>query len=217
MLLKGGGDKFSSILKRYSCADLMRLVYCMIRTKLISKKARLIRIPIDIRGRQYIDWGDRLTTGIGDRLEAFSRQGDNECKIIFGRNVQINDYVHICAMEKVVIGDNVLIASHVYISDNSHGYYKGTIEDSSPQIPPINRDYHTSPVCIGDNVWIGEGVMIMPGVTIGDGSVVGAHSVVTTDIPDNCIVVGAPARIIKKYDFLRMGWFRTDACGNYLE
>ena len=130
--------------------------------------------------------------------------------------MQINDYVHIAAMEQVHIGNNVLIASHVYISDNSHGCYKGSDDDTSPNIPPINRAYYTSPVCIGDNVWIGEGVMIMPGVTIGSGAVIGAHSVVNIDIPKDCIAVGAPARVIKKYDSLRQGWYRVDAVGNFI-
>ena len=54
--------------------------------------------------------------------------------------------------------------------------------ESSPDIPPIKRDYKIAPISIGNNVWIGEGVVIMPGVIIGDGSVIGANSTVTKSI-----------------------------------
>ena len=54
------------------------------------------------------------------------------------------------------------------------------------------------PVTIGDNVWIGGGVTILPGVTIGDNTVVAAASVVTRSFPDNVVVAGNPARIIRE-------------------
>jgi maltose O-acetyltransferase len=53
------------------------------------------------------------------------------------------------------------------------------------------------PVNIGDNVWVGGGVTILPGVTIGDGTVIAAASVVTKSFPDNVVIAGNPARIIK--------------------
>ena len=63
---------------------------------------------------------------------------------------------------------------------------------------------------IGDNVWLGEGVIVMPGVTIGNGCVIGAHSVVNKSIPDNCIAVGTPAKIIKRYSFDSKKWERVN-------
>jgi lipopolysaccharide O-acetyltransferase len=190
---------------KYSFYQKVQLVYFIIRTKLICRKARLIRFPIEIRGRENINWGYNLTTGKNCRLEAFA-EGSKKI-LIFGKNVQINDYVHICAMEKVCIGNNVLMASRIYISDNSHGIYNGLIH-ANPEIPPINRDYHIEPVCIEDNVWIGEGVIVMPGVTVGKGSIIGANSVVTKNIPPYVIVVGAPAKPIKQYNFETERWER---------
>ncbi len=121
----------------------------------------------------------------------------------------MNDNVHISAMESVRIGDNVLMAGKIYISDNSHGYYKSPDEGTSPLIPPARRPYFIKPVSIEQNVWIGEGVVIMPGVSIGAGSVIGANSVVTRSIPAACIAVGNPARVIKTYDPLTQRW---EAC-----
>ena len=59
---------------------------------------------------------------------------------------------------------------------------------------------YIAPVTIGNNVFIGAGTVILPGVNIGDNVVIGAHSVVTKNIPSNCVAVGNPAKVIKKYD-----------------
>lgn len=182
----------------YTITQKIELAWWLLRTKLLCSKARLIRRPFDLRGAKYIDLGESLTTGRGCRFEAFSENG--EVKLRFGKNVQVNDYVHICAMNSVDIGDNVLMAGHIYISDNSHGSYKGDENDSSPKMAPAKRKYSTAPVKIGNNVWIGEHVIILPGVEIGDGSIVGANSVVSKDIPSYSIAVGAPARIVKQYN-----------------
>jgi len=84
----------------------------------------------------------------------------------------------------------------------------GGKNDSSPEVQPDHREYITSPVKIGKNVWLGEGVIVMPGVTIGDGSVIGAHSVVSKNIPPACVAVGTPARVVKKYSFEKKCWER---------
>lgn len=184
----------------YSIIDKFQLAWWLLRTKLQVPSARLIRRPFVVRGERLVAYGLGLTTGVGCRLEAFAVNDDKHKRIVFGNNVQINDYVHISAIEKVDIGDNVLMASHVYISDNSHGQYKGVEGDTAPSVPPIKRPYFVAPVKIGNNVWLGEGVIVMPGVTIGDGCVIGAHSIVNRDIPANTVAVGSPAKIVKKYN-----------------
>ena len=196
----------SKIRNKYSFTEKIELGYNLFRTKLLHRSARLIRFPFVIRGKQLIDLGTSLTTGIGCRLEAFTLNNSNHKRIVFGHDVQINDYVHISSIEKVEIGDGVLMASHVYISDNSHGIYSGSSRDSSPLVPPKEREYIANPVKIGKNVWIGEGVIIMPGVTIGDGCIIGAHSIVNKSIEDYSIAVGSPAKIIKRFSFDKGIW-----------
>lgn len=194
--------------RKYSLSEKIQLTYYLIRTKLIDKRARLFRFPIVIRGRDYIDFGSKLTTGVGCRFDVYPiKLGGAIVK--FGKNCQINDYVHIVGMESIEIGDNVLMASHIFISDNSHGSYKGDIHDSDPIISPIEREYVTAPIKIGNNVWIGEGVVVMPGVTIGDGCVIGAHSIVSKSIPEYSIAVGTPAKVIKQYNFETKHWERV--------
>ncbi|MDE6410114.1 MAG: acetyltransferase [Muribaculaceae bacterium] len=198
----------SRIVRERGFFESLRLGISLLKSKLRFRRARLVRFPIYIRGRKYIDLGKSLTTGVGCRIEAFRLSGSNPPVLKFGSRVQLNDYVHICALQSIVIGDDVLMASHVYISDNSHGVYKGTGKDSSPEERPIEREYFTAPVEIGSRAWIGEGVMILPGVKIGEGAVIGAHSVVNRDIPSGCIAVGSPARVIKKYNNISKRWER---------
>ena len=198
----------SQLKNDYSIFEKMQLACWLVRTKMIERRARLFRFPMVIRGRKYIDFGERLTTGVGCRFDSFPGSDPNKKKLHFGKNVQINDYVHIVSMDNITIGNNVLMASHIFISDNSHGCYKGSENDSDPTIPPTQREYATAPISIGDNTWIGEGVIIMPGVTIGMGCVIGAHSVVSKSIPDYCVAVGSPAKPIKKYDFKTKKWIK---------
>ena len=61
------------------------------------------------------------------------------------------------------------------------------------------------PVEIKDGVWVGGGAIILPGVTIGKNSIIGAGSVVNRSIPDNCVAVGNPCRVIKYFDDIRKG------------
>lgn len=192
-------------IETYGYFGVFKLVIHLIRTKLFFKECRLIRFPIDIRNRKYIDFGKGLTTGINCRIEAYPVKSTSNT-ILFGKNVQINDYVHITSMSKVQIGNNVLIASKVYISDCTHGFYSGSGLHSSPDIPPSCREYSIKPVVIEDNVWIGESVSILPGVLIGKGSIIGAMSVVTNNIPPYCIAVGIPAKVIKMYNFKLNKW-----------
>lgn len=80
-------------------------------------------LPFDIRGRKNILWGSNFKAGRGCRLEAYTKS--NRAVLVIGDNVQIHDYAHITATECVKIGDDVLMASKIYISDTSHGCYGG--------------------------------------------------------------------------------------------
>ena len=189
----------SRIHNQYTLLQTIQMGIWFLRTKLICPKARIFRFPLALFGKKYIEFGERLTLGRNCRLEAYSLDGTKDKRLIFGKDVQLNDNVHIDAMKRVEIGNNVLMASHIFISDNSHGGYKeGAACD--PDISPMERDYAIKPVKIEDNVWIGEGAFISMGVTIGKGCVIGAHSFVNKDIPAYCIAVGNPAKVIKCYD-----------------
>ena len=187
-----------------SFLEFLYLGYSFIVTKLTIPSARLLRQPIDIRGKKGIDFGKQLTTGYHCRLE--SHNEDKNVSLHFGNNIQINDFVHIAALNEVRIGDNVLIASKVFITDLEHGSYAGNENDSSPDSIVKERPLSSKSVIIKDNVWIGEHVSILPGVTVGENSIIGANSVVTKSIPANSIAVGIPAKVIKQYNFETKRW-----------
>ena len=193
------------MLKRYSFIGFIKLFLSYLNTKFFFSKSRLIRLPFDIRNKSNIDLGIGLTTGVGCRIEAFPKIKEN-IVLQFGKNVQINDYVHITAMESVKIGNNVLLASKIYISDCIHGSYAGDESDSNPNTIPKDRFLTSRPVSIEDNVWLGEFVSVLPGVTIGKGTIVGANSVVSKSLPANVIAIGIPAKPIKEFNFETSRW-----------
>lgn len=197
-------------MKRYknykSLKEILYLLRCLIVTKFSVPSARLLRLPCDIRGKRGIDFGTGLTTGYGCRLESFSEDGSKT--LFFGEKVQINDYVHINALKSVRIGDNVLIASKVFITDLAHGSYAGDENDSFPNTIVKDRPLSSKPVVIENNVWIGELCSVLPGVTIGENSIIGSNSVVTKSIPANSIAVGNPAKVIKRFNFKTKRWER---------
>ncbi|HDY85187.1 hypothetical protein LCGC14_0881120 [marine sediment metagenome] len=188
----------------YGLVGGIKLIIQLIRTRIFYRPARLIRFPIFIRGKKFIKFGVGFTTGVGVRLDALG--SENKTQIEFGDGVQLNDYVHIGAIEKVVIGNNVLIASRVFISDHNHGLYNGDNEHSSPDELPAVRPLFANPVIIEDRVWIGENACILPGVKIGSGAIIGAGSIVTKDVLAETIVAGNPARKIKQFDRKTMQW-----------
>ena len=191
-------------MKQYSLFQIMYLAYCKIRTVLTFPNARIIRFPIDIRGRKFVCINSGFTSGIGCRVEAYPV--DNTKTLFIGKNFQMNDYVHITAVKSVRIGDNVLLASKIYISDCAHGSYVGDENDSDPLLNPADRPLSVKPVIIEDNVWLGEFVSVLPGVTIGKGTIVGANSVVSKSLPPYVIAVGSPAKPIKFYNFESKRW-----------
>jgi len=157
-----------------------------------------IQYPFIVRGPQYITLGHNTLIAPRLRMDAIDSEGGKKFnpQIIIGNNVIINFDCHIGCVCNVKIGDNVLIAGKVYITDHSHG-------DTSPESlkqPPASREIISKgPVIIENNVWIGECVSILPNVKIGENSIIGANSVVTKDVPPNTVVAGVPARIIKSF------------------
>lgn len=193
------------MIEKYGILGLIGLARHWLLTRLIFPHARLVRFPIHVRGKRSIQFGQGLTTGVNVRLDAFpTRQGATV--LFFGNQVQINDSVHIGAIEHVEIGDHSLIASRVFISDHNHGDYQHAGVDSAPSVPPALRPLVSRPVRIGRNVWLGEHVCVLPGVTIGDGAIVGANAVVNRDVPPHTIVAGNPARIIRTFDAASGTW-----------
>ena len=199
---------FFASVRRYGFLGSVYLLRCWILTRIFYSPARLIRFPFDCRNSKMIKFGKGFTSGRNCRIEVESESDRNSILLEIGENVQINDNVHITASQSIKIGNNVLIASKVYISDCSHGNYTGENQSDYNEIPS-ERKIISSPVIIEDNVWLGDGVCVLPGVKIGFGAIVGANSVVTKDISPKTISVGIPAKVIKVYNELNNKWERV--------
>ena len=106
--------------------------------------------------------------------------------ITVGKNVFINSGCCFQDQGGIIIGDNVLIGQQVVIATLNHDL-----------MPEKRANMLPAPVTIGDGVWIGAHATILSGVTIGSGAVVAAGAVVTKDVPENTVVGGVPAKIIK--------------------
>lgn len=154
-------------------------------------------------GSRYIKVGKQFGAGDNFWIAAIDsyRGVTYNPEIKIGQNVSLSDFCHIAAINKIEIGNNVLIGSRVHITDHSHGNYTADTSADSPSSAPLSRKlYSAGPVKIGNNVWIGDGVVVLPGVIIGDGAVIGANSAVSHDVPANTMVAGVPARVIKYYE-----------------
>jgi lipopolysaccharide O-acetyltransferase len=127
----------------------------------------------------------------------------NEAKLVIGPYAGIGMGASISAARKVVIGEHVLLARNVYISDHNHAF-----EDIG--VPIMHQGMNgVAPVSIGRNTWLGQNVVVLPGATIGEHCVIGANSVVNSSIPDFSVAVGAPARVVKRYNQQAGAWQRV--------
>lgn len=189
---------------KYSPTEFIANCVYYIRTKLFYTQYRFIRFPFYIRGKKSIAGAKGLTLGRFCRFELDGRKQT----LTIGDRCEMGDMTHIVALNKIEIGNDVLIASKCFISDTSHGCYNGDEQDS-PESAPNSRPLIHSTVKIGNNVWIGENAVILPGAEIGDGCIIGANAVVTHRIPSKCIVVGT-GKIIKEWNSKTKKWDRIN-------
>lgn len=189
---------------KYGVLTFLKLVFFVLYSKsFFGFKIRVFKgFPL-LLNRKLIFFGDGFTAGKDFRCEVVNETG----VIRFGKNVKVNDYVHIGASDSIKIGDNVLIGSRVTIVDHDHGKYLGFAQ-SSPQEAPDKRELISQSIKICENCWIGEGVVILKGVTIPAGTIVGANSVVTKSPNKACILGGIPARVLKVYDDESCSWIK---------
>jgi acetyltransferase-like isoleucine patch superfamily enzyme len=122
--------------------------------------------------------------GHGTKIRAHEGEVEIGAKSVLGQECTISSFQH------VSIGRECIVADRVMLIDFDHG----VVEVERPiRLQGIyKRDVH-----VGHNCWIGYGACILRGTTVGDNCVIGTLSVVTADVPDNAVVAGAPARILR--------------------
>lgn len=158
-----------------------------------------IGLDFAISGNKYITIGNNFRGGkhvIIDAIDTYNAKPTGYIPVLkIGNNVTFTDNCYISCCNEIIIEDGCLFGSNSFICDNSHG----NLSEVERRIRPSERPlYSKGAIHIGRNVWVGRNVCIMPGVVLGNNVVVGANSVVTHDVPDNCVVAGAPTRIIRQ-------------------
>ena len=149
--------------------------------------------PVRLVGQRGIAIGAGVYVGADSWLQVIEADRDRAALVI-GDGSSIAGHCVLSAVASIELGQRVLLARNVYIADHSHAF-----ADASRAILDQGLE-RIGPVRVGDGAWLGQNVVVCPGVTIGEGAVVGANSVVRDDVPPRCVVVGAPARIVRRLD-----------------
>lgn len=164
--------------------------------------------PAAIEGAERISLGDHVYVGSGTYLAATPHTVASSCRLNIGNGTKLGRFNHVYATRRIDIGRNVLTASGVYIADNTHVY-------QDPREPILRQAVkQLSDVTIGEGAWLGHNACVL-GASVGAQSVVGANAVVTRSIPDHCVAVGAPARIVRRYDHTIQAWRKTEPDGSF--
>ncbi len=147
--------------------------------------------------------GSKINLGQKSLRQFFAKRYLNFC----GKNVNVQKHTffsHTCQLGdnsgigenshlygEVIIGKDVMMGTQCLIYTQNHAFESLDVPMNQQGPQPAN------PVVIGDNVWIGGRVIILPGVHVGNGAIIGAGAVVTKNIPENAIVAGNPAKVIR--------------------
>lgn len=156
-------------------------VVCFPSTALYGEHA--IHIGRDTLIGPYVS----LSAGMGPGQDLISdRIIDIGDRVLIGRGSSIVGHL------EIVIEDEVFFGPNVYVTDQNHGF-------ADPDLPIGRQTMPELPVRIGWGSWLGTNTVVVPGVTIGRRVAVGAGSIVTSDLPDNSVAVGSPARVLRQH------------------
>jgi acetyltransferase-like isoleucine patch superfamily enzyme len=161
--------------------------------------------PVFLYGISRVELGRRVRIFPGARIETHGLG-----KIKIDDNVGIGQNFHIIAGGDLSIGKGTVISAEVFVNDLDNAY-----EEIGKNV--LEQDFLVSTTSIGENCFIGIGAKIMAGTTLGRQCIVGANSVVKGQYPDYCVIAGAPAKIVKRYNFESSIWQKTNKSGSFVE
>jgi len=157
----------------------------------------------DTSCKLYFGWGARFINSKSIKLSENVKFGmmariechglfdkDDPAKIIIGPGSSFGDYCHIGALNRIIIGENVLGGSGVTIIDHNHGSPKADLSETHLRCPKQRPLVSKAPITIGDNAWIGDGVIILSGSEIGSGAIIAANVVVTGTVLAKTVYLG---------------------------
>lgn len=159
-------------------------------------KLTYIGKPICLEGKRRIKIGNKVRIYPGARMETYGAHGS----IYIKDNVSIGQNFHIISSgSELVVDTDTTISGNVFITNIDHAYEKIGVHI-------LRQDFIIKETKIGQNCFIGYGVAILAGTILGKQCIVGANSVVRGEFPDYCVIAGAPARVIKKYNIYSGTW-----------
>lgn len=163
--------------------------------------------PIYINTFKNIYIGKRVRIFPAARMEVHG----NSSKIIIQDNVSIGQNLHIISGggQELIIGKNTTFSANVFVTNIDHRYDE--IGKHILEQPLVNGDTK-----IGDNCFIGYGAVLQAGTILGKQCIVGSNTVVRGKFPDYCVIVGIPARIVKRFDSKNNTWRKTNSKGDFV-
>ena len=173
----------------------------------------IIEKPLKFTSR-FITLGKNVFIYNNARIEAVTQYAgiNYNPKITIAEGTSIQQNCHITCADSVCIGSNCAITHNVTITDIDHTY------EYSPDnySPPINNPLIVNKVCIGNKCMIFANSIILGNTSIGNNCVIAANSVVRGTFPDNCVIAGSPAKIVKRYNSTTKKWEKTKPDGSFI-
>lgn len=137
-----------------------------------------------------IQFGDNVSIGAYSRIIVSTSLHNIGNKITIGNNVGIGEFAYLGGAGGLEIGDECIVGQYWSCHPENHNY-----DDLNVSIR--HQGVSRKGIKIGKNCWIGSKVTVLDGVQIGDGCIIAAGSVVTQSFPENSIIAGVPAKILK--------------------
>ncbi|KIM06028.1 MAG: acetyltransferase [Sulfurovum sp. AS07-7] len=161
---------------------------------------------------EFISVGDRVIIWDDARIEGIHYYAGKTFNphIVLEDGVSLQQRCHITAADTLVIGKNTMISFDVSIQDTDHEY-------ENLSMPIGNQPLRVKKTSIGENCFIGSGAKIQAGTILGRHCVVGTNAVVRGTFPDYSVIVGVPAKIVKRYDEVSRKWKKTNSKGEFLD
>lgn len=154
--------------------------------------------PCYLSRKKDLILGDKVRIYPGIRTET-----QNGGKIIIGNNVSIGQNFHAVSVEnKLKVGNNVTISGNVFISNCDHSF-------DDENVIVLEQPLNIKDTFIDDNCFIGYGTVILAGTHLGKHCIVGANSVVRGIFPDNTLLAGIPAKVLKQFDSKNNKWVKV--------
>ncbi|HEY0924870.1 DapH/DapD/GlmU-related protein [Rheinheimera pacifica] len=198
---------------RYACLIMSYLRFFIFTRPFLKQcgSGSIIQKPLLITP-EYIILGAGVIIMPGCRIEGISNYtGDDnyQPEIVFEDGVTLQQRCHITSASRLVICKNSLISFDVSIQDTDHEYQQ-------LDMPIANQPLLINETRIGENCFIGSGVKIQAGTILGKQCIVGTNAVVRGVFPDFSVIVGIPAKIVKRYNPASERWEKTNAKGEFL-